>query len=700
MRVLVVAMGAGLLALLTLRAWRLGPRRVLLALLHGAAWRQPAGASGLPASDSLLWWLAHACGLAYLWRLSGQRYLWALPLGAASAALLLLPQWPALWRRRELDVTCLTPLGLAYGVGLLWGLHLLPAERGLALVQAAKMAAVGYILLAQLERRWSTKVAAPAALALLAGTGLWALWEYLFGRTQGVTGSDPYCYAQMAVDFARSGDPRHVFGLLRPVRDLGIAWWPLVHVGYHVPDGTTGVAATVWPVGWPVLLAAGYRLLGEAGLYLWAPLMGLAALAATAALLVSIWPEGQPRARWLGIALALLVLATSREQVLQLLVPMADVPTELFTVLAVWLALRAGRRRSWPLAALAGGMLGVAYDMRHTQVFLAPVLVLALWLPRGGPASRAEAPRRRADRSPFFLRASASLRELIPVVAAGLGACLAAAPDLLYHRLAFGSLWRPESPELYLIGWGHWWGNAARMAVTMASRAEFGLLLPFFLYGCWRLWHDERRGAAVLSAWVLLSAGTQCLYGPLRWRDLLSIVPALAVLTAYGAVALLQRVRRMPRLGSWAPGWIALALAVLLAWRTGTVLAWPTLRAEMTFGYLTTEQRRAFDELARLVEPEAVVGSSLNSGPIELYTGREAFRPGDWSAAELEAFLDAMAASGRPAYVLEDGSEQDAALARLQAGGKLEPICALSVPLYGERDQLSGMLYRIKVSKP
>ena len=672
MRTLAGAVGVALLVLLAQRTWRAGPRRVLTMFAYGAAWDRPAWVPTLPAWDTALWGLAYAGGLAYLWRLAGQSWALALALGLVSAMVLLAPQWPGFARWRKLDVTVLAPLVVPCAFGLLWGLHLVPAEPGRALLRALEVAASGYVVLVQVERQaHGSCLVAPSALTLVGITGLWALVEYLGGRTHGVTGSDPYCYAQMAVDFARSGDPRHAFPLVNAIRDLGIAWWPVVHVGYHVPDGATGLAATVWPVGWPVLLAAGYRLLGEAGLYVWAPLMGLVALAATGVLVAAIWPTGRTRERWLGVALAVWIVATSREQVLQLLVPMADVPAQVFTVLAVWLALQAGERKSWLVALVAGVAMGVAYDVRHSQVLLAPALGVALW------------------------QGSTHQRRLL-LIAAAAGALLLAAPDLWYHRVAMGSVWQPESPEASLIAARYWWGNARRMAAAMASQQEFGMLLPFLLYGIWRLWCDRRRVALVLLVWLLADGGAQLLYGPVRWRDLLAVEPALAALTAYGSTSLVRAASRLRGATSWLRGWLALGLAVLLAWRSSAVVAWPAARAEMTFGYMLPEQRSAFSTLGTLLEPEAVVGTALNSGPVELYTGRATFRPGDWSPDELETFLEAMASAGRPVYILDDGNEQASTVARLRQEGRLETVRALDVPLYGDRDHLTGTLYRVR----
>jgi len=653
---------------------RAGPARAVSALLQGTLWHDldQSAIQGAWAQVALV--LGHSLGLAYLWRLWGRGYEEAVLVGLASAIALLLPQLGALRRGRGVDATVLTALAVPYGAGLLLGLHLLPPADGYTLLRVTCVAAVGYVLLVQAERFWPHRLAgravSPAALLLLAFIGMWAAVEYLGGRTRGITGSDPFCYAQMAVDLARRGDPRHVFTLFPAVRELGIPWWPIVHVGYY-PPGEGGISATVWPVGWPAVLALGYLLLGEMGLYVWAPLAGLFALVCLAGLMGEVWPEGRGPGRWLGLALGVLILATSQEQVLQLLVPMADVPAQLFSVLAVWLALRAGRRGTWPEALLAGMALGVAYDIRHTQVFLAPALALALW--------RGSWRRRHAG----LLSASA-------------GACLMALPDLWYHAVAFGSPWKPESPELFLIGACYWWGNALRMAAAACARAEFGLLLPLLGYGVWRLWRENRRTAAVLAVWVLLDAGVQFLYGPLRWRDLLAVVPPLAVFAAYGGATLLSRLRASPRLASWAPGCVALAMAVALALRVGNLLEWPLRDSERTFGYLSSAERRAFDELGRITEEGAVIGTSLNSGPVELYAGREAFRPGDWSRGELELFMQAMARAGRPVYIIDDGNEHAAHVEALAVEGRLEPVRKLSVPLYGDRERLSGMLYRVR----
>lgn len=671
---LLAAAWGGVLLGLALQMSRVGLLPMLRALGQGMRWEDTGQLQALPAEVHTLLWLAHAGALAFLWRLAGRSYPAAIALGLATGILLLLPQAPSLFWSGRVDSTPLTPLFVPYGLVVLWRLGFLPVAAGEALFRPIALGAAAYTCVGEVQRFWRPRVRvglAPAAAVLLVGAGVWAVVAYWGGRTRGVTGSDPFCYAQMAVDLARHGDPRHHFTLFPLVKGLEIPWWPIVHVGYYPPDPTTGISPTVWPVGWPVLLAAGYRLLGETGLYVGAPVAGVLSLFATAALAAEIWTWTKERQAWLGMGLSVLILATSREQILQLLVPMADVPAQLFSALAVWLALLAGRKGSLPLAVACGVALGVAYDIRHTQVVLAPVVALALWT---GPANE-----------PAWGR----------LLAAGAGAGLLAAPDLWYHDLAFGSVWRPESPESYLIGLQHWWPNARSMARVLASQPEFGLLLPFLAYGFARMWYRSWRCASVLAAWVVINAGTQFLYGPLRWRDLLVVLPALAILVGYGITAAIDLARRRERWMGWAPGWLALCVALLLAVRSGPMLAWLFQKQEMTFGYLTAEQRQAFDRLGESVEPDAVIGTSLNSGPIELYTGREVFRPGDWAPSELETFLQAVDGAGKQAYILDDGNEHAAVVARLEGEGRLTRVRALKVPLYGDRSELTGMLYRI-----
>jgi hypothetical protein len=58
-----------------------------------------------------------------------------------------------------------------------------------------------------------------------------------------------------------------------------------------------------------------------------------------------------------------------------------------------------------------------------------------------------------------------------------------------------------------------------------------------------------------------------------------------------------------------------------------------------------------------------------------------------------------MERAGRPVYIIDDGNEHAALVVSLMAEGRLEPVRKLTVPLYGDRERLSGTLYRLRPSR-
>jgi hypothetical protein len=140
------------------------------------------------------------------------------------------------------------------------------------------------------------------------------------------------------------------------------------------------------------------------------------------------------------------------------------------------------------------------------------------------------------------------------------------------------------------------------------------------------------------------------------------------------------------------------ALSATFAARSEPALNMPFSPGFGTFGYLQPAQRAAFDRLAALIEPQAVVAATLNSGPVELYTGRETFRPADWTSAEALTFVTALRARGRPVYVLDDGAALAPVLDALRARYALAEIASLPLPYFypggGSLNQDVG-LYRV-----
>jgi len=314
---------------LPLRSWLAEQLRILTLAPHPSP--LPAGERG-----AVLGLLVHLLGVGLV---LSARYGW--PVWAAPLALLALlaPQWPLLAHRRPPRLMALTPLLAAYAVTLLWlayqwlGITVIGWQGqafpnpmvSLFYVDGIVLAAVAYSILCQArvtlaglgrpDHLWRWAVA-----GLLAVTLIWAGVVYFGKRTHGATATDPYAYAQMGVDLAERGTFLHRFSLFEQVIPLKIAWAPLQPLGYHIPRNDLGDCPSVWATGASVLLAAGYKLLGEVGLYVTTPIVALLSLAAAWALAQEAL-RGQPRPiRHLTAALTVVLLATSPEQVDRLLV--------------------------------------------------------------------------------------------------------------------------------------------------------------------------------------------------------------------------------------------------------------------------------------------------------------------------------------------------------------------------------------------
>lgn len=519
------------------------------------------------------------------------------------------------------------------------------------------------------------------AALLLGGVLLWAAAVYLAQRTAGVTGSDPYAYAQMAVDLVQRGSLLHRFELFERLASTGVAWYPIVHTGYSLPLDAAGHAATVWPPGWPLLLALPYRLWGEAGLYLAAPLWGLLAIGLCAwfVLRVSDAPNTARRGVWLAAALSALLLATSYEQTDRLLTPMADVGAQVFSLLALGSLLSAWRAAPQRLAqwGLCSGLcFGAAYLIRHTQLLLALPCLLAIGL---APFARW------SDRARL-------------TVSSALGALPFGLADLWYHARLSGNIWQPESPESFLFSLAHSGRSAGIVLEEALRRNEWGLLWPLALLGVWTLARRAPRASLVLATTVLALLAVHLPYGALRMRDLLSLFPLLALWTAWGAAALLLAARRWAArspAGQVVSSGLTFILIFALAARTYPMLARLAQPPHASFGFVTAEQRTAFARIQTLTETNAVIGATLNSGALDLLSDRRSVRPADWSPADWQTVIAALQAQGRPLYLLEDSAELAPVLEQTARHFRLTPVAVLPIPVFGDPAHVSRTLWRI-----
>ncbi|MCC6189473.1 MAG: hypothetical protein IT318_10580, partial [Anaerolineales bacterium] len=527
----------------------------------------------------------HLAGLALVARLAHWP-VWTAPL---LLALFSLPQ--LLPARRGLGA--LAPLGLLYAVALLrlgwvYGLRRPVPEAlsysGVLAISAAWAALMALRAVGRLRLGWAG--AAAGAAALLA----WQLWRL---APAGVTGSDPFAYLQMALDLAGRGTARHAFPLAVLAANLGLPTLPAVHVGYVLPNAE-GLAPTVWPPGFSALLAAAYRLGGEAAALTLNAWIGAAAVILTGGLGALLAPAP---ARWRGLPLAVgglaaCLVAASPEVFTRLAVPLADGAVLVFTTLAVGIVLVAGAGPARSLrdlaparyalaGALAGFSLAIAFSLRYTQALAAPGLLLAAWwgLPRRGP------------RLPF-------------AVAFAAAALLGALPDTVYRTGLYGAPWRFGTGELALFSAAALPEALVRLGSELLAPAEWGWLWPLALLGAAYAWRRSRRALAVLAAAYGPLLIFHLWYPFLRLRDLLSLYAPLAALTALGTAALLAAAWRWGR-RHWPPRAALVAAALLL----GAARLAPLLERQpgfYTFGYLLPEQRRAFEKLADLTERGAV----------------------------------------------------------------------------------------------
>lgn len=502
-------------------------------------------------------------------------------------------------------------------------------------------------------------------IASLVGAGAifgWAVVEYFGHRTYGATGSDPFAYVQMGIDLATRGTPGHVFGLFPIISNTALSWFPLVHVGYHLPMTLNGDAVTVWPPGGSLAYAIAFLAAGESALYLVNPLFSLLSILAAGLLARELTRSDSRAVRTVTTCVTAGLVATSNEVVNWAGVTMVDTQALVFSTCALYCALRLYRRGNWGWAVGVGALWGLAYLVRHTQLVIAfgfvPLLLYA-GVPR-----------------------SVRFRNIVIVFASAL---LIALPDLWYHQIWFGSPLIPESQELALYSISAIPTALAALGTSAMVGAEFGWLILFVPVGMVLFTRRERVPGIALLLTLGATLAIHIPYPALRLRDLMPVLPIVAFYATCGIVGSILRLWRQQR--AWAN--LAAGLVLFLALELMLVRVWHTLprvmfKAESRFGAMTQAQRESIDTLAQLTPPNAIVGATLNSGAVELYARRAAVRPADWTAAELREFLRIAQADGREFYLLQDNAGLERVVSELRQHYFVERVGSLDVPLFGE----------------
>ncbi|MBI3970357.1 MAG: hypothetical protein HY332_03620 [Chloroflexi bacterium] len=353
------------------------------------------------------------------------------------------------------------------------------------------------------------------AWPFVAAAALWLQWDALScHRPAGVTASDPYVYVQIAADLTERGTPLHAF----PLSAL-----PTTHVGYGAPDAA-GAAASVWPPGHSVALAAAYRVAGDAGLSGLNRLVGLLASAATGVLTLAVLRTAPRTARWQAPWAATgAAVAASYELFSWLAAPMADGLALALSALAVAAPLAAvaspprGVLAPPASAAPRALLLGAAFSVRYTQALLVPGIAAIAWF--GFPASRLRA---------AFLAAWSA------------GTALAVAPDAWYRTQLHGAPWRFAKGEVTLLTLEGAADRLAYLASELTLGREFGWLLPLALVGMPTLVWCCRLGVVGLLLAYAPPFALHVLFPGVRPRHVLHAYAAIAVLCATGPIILLK----------------------------------------------------------------------------------------------------------------------------------------------------------------
>jgi hypothetical protein len=280
------------------------------------------------------------------------------------------------------------------------------------------------------------------------------------------------------------------------------------------------------------------------------------------------------------------------------------------------------------------------------------------------------------------------------LVCAG-AAFITALPVLIYHQVAFGNPLSTGSEELSNFSLALAPATLWRTLGELNWYREFGLLVPFILIGLVAMWREHRPALWVLLAFIAVLFGFHIVYAYLRLRDILFLFPVFYLFAAYGIaqtfVWLVNRVNHEPaeirnRKSEIGNRLILItflfAASFMIVLRSMETISLPVTRGFAAFGYLVREQRESFNTLAALTPANAVIGTSLNSGAIDLHSRRATFRPATWTRGELSKFVGLLHSEGRPVYLLNDSDELQASLATLKASYTMREAGRIDVPYY------------------
>jgi hypothetical protein len=458
---------------------------------------------------------------------------------------------------------------------------------------------------------------AAACFVLIAGLG----WG-----TFAASGADSYGYVSQAALWSEA---------TMTVRDplaASAPWpsreWTFSPLGYR-PGPERGTIVPTYPPGLPLLMAAAMKVGGLQFAYLIVPLLG-------AMLVLLTFRFGRMLDGDRSGMVAALLIAAAPIVLLQVVQPVSDVPAA-----AWWLAsLVVAAGGDWRRALAAGLLAGAAVLTRPNLVpAAAAVLLTAAFDPRGLP-SRARAAR------PDWRRVAAFSAGLAPAIVA------VAAINANWYGSPLNSGYGSLS-EIY---------SAQNVAPNLARYIRWafetqlpGLVLaaPGVLIALKRTRPASRplvAGALVLAGVVLACYLPYAVFED--WFYLRFLLPALPVVVAFAAVALVTFAARLPR-AARAPALIlsCTALVSLSVRQAHDHDAFAMWRFEGR--YITVGR-----SLASAVPDDAVILTLQHSGSVRFYSGRHTLR---WDLLEpqsLDSAIEYLTRHGRPPFILLEAWEE------------------------------------------
>lgn len=435
-----------------------------------------------------------------------------------------------------------------------------------------------------------------------------------------------------ASGYVSAGDLWRRGEIFRPEPQHFWATWPQADIaaspfGYRA-GAIRGTEASVYPAGFPLLIAAATSIAGPLGAYVVAPAMG-------GLLVLCTFLLGRQLAGTLAGLMAAGLIASTPATLLHTVHPMSDVPAAACWLLGWVLALRA--RTSAALAA--GTAVALAIVIRPNLAPLASVI--------GGLVLVGGTTRLLAVHDWHWRRA------LVFTLAAAIGPAMV----MWTQAVLYGGPFTPgyvEWETFYRVE-----HIAANLRLYPRLLSQMHTLVPAagFLLAL-AAWTGRPRGLAPSARLVARSAGAMALvnlalllpYLALdHWSYLRFLLPGLAamfVLFAGGLVLTARAVAPRTRL-------IAAAIplmAVIVVWKASP-LSLEALRDWQGQGRTPLMGRY----LREVLPSNAMVLSSGHSGAVAHYTGREILRLDAIAAQPLDAVVDELVRRGyRPVLVIDD----------------------------------------------